>query len=156
MRNTRSVEKLGGVLIELIGFLNSPRRDYALLREAGIGLDRALFPLLVALGARGALSVAELAHLVGRDYTTISRQLAKLERSRLVERGDDEADRRRRRIVLTSKGRKIVKAITLARQRLLSAVLAGWSESDRAALADMNRRFADALMAYARQREERE
>ena len=156
MRNTRSVEKLGGVLVELIGFLNSPRRDHALLREAGIGLDRALFPLLVALGAQGAQSVAELAHRVGRDYTTISRQLAKLERSRLVERGDDEADRRRCRIVLTSHGRKTVKAITLARQRLLSAVLAGWSESDRRALADMNRRLADALMAYARQREERE
>ena len=73
-------------MLDLLGFLNSPQRDDALLREAGVDLDRALFPLLVILGVRGALGVAELADQVGRDHTTVSRQLAKLESLDLVAR----------------------------------------------------------------------
>ena len=149
MHNTRNLERLGGALIDLIGFLNSPQRDDVLLREAGVSLDRALFPLLVALGARGALGVAQLADLVGRDHTTVSRQLAKLESLGLIVRPDSETDRRRRAAQLTEEGGKIVRAITLARRRLLSRALADWTEADRTALADLNRRFADALNGAA-------
>lgn len=145
VQNTRNIAKLGGALVDLIGFLNSPQRDDALLREAGVSLDRALFPLLVALGARGALGVAELGDAVGRDHTTISRQLAKLESLTLILRCDSAADRRKRAAQLTEGGRKIVRAITHARHRLLSRALAEWSEADKTALADLNRRFADAL-----------
>ena len=124
-----------------------------MLREAGVSLDRALFPLLVALGARGTLVIMQLADLVGRDHTTVSRQVAKLESLRLVARCEDEDDRRRRAAQLTNDGRKIVRAITLARRRLLSQVLADWTTSDRGALAELNRRFADALIAFAKERE---
>lgn len=149
MRNTRNVDMLASAIIDLLGFLNSPRRDDALLREAGVDLDRALFPLLVILGARGALGVAELADQVGRDHTTVSRQLAKLESLALIARREGD-DRRRRAAALTPAGKRIVKAITQARQRLLSKALARWSEADRTALAALNRRFADALIAMAR------
>lgn len=149
MRNTRNLDMLASAVIDLLGFLNSPRRDDALLREAGVDLDRALFPLLVILGARGALGVAELADQVGRDHTTVSRQLAKLESLALIARREGD-DRRRRAAALTPAGKRIVKAITQARQRLLSKALARWSEADRTALAALNRRFADALIAMAR------
>jgi DNA-binding MarR family transcriptional regulator len=150
VHNTRNMDDLGASLVDLLSFLSSPRRDDALLREAGVSLDRALFPLLVRLGARGPLGVAQLADQVGRDHTTVSRQLAKLESLDLVERCETGADRRRRAARLTPGGVKIVQAITLARRRLLSAALAEWSEADRAALAGLNRRFADALIGFAR------
>lgn len=152
MHNTRSLDRLGASLIDLIGFLNSPRRDDALLREAGISLDRALLALLVALDARGALSVVELADLVGRDHTTISRQLAKLESIGLIERHANHADGRSRTAQVTNKGRQAAQAITAARRRLLSKALASWSEADRKTLADMTRRFADTLNDFARER----
>jgi len=136
-------------MLDLLSFLNSPQRDDALLKEAGVSLDRALFPLLVILGIRGALGVAELADQVGRDHTTVSRQLAKLESLDLVARESGD-DRRRRAAALTPAGKKIVRAITQARRRLLSKALGHWSEADRAALASLNRRFADALMEMAR------
>src|SRR5580698_3836270 len=139
-------------MLDLLGFLNSPQRDDALLREAGVSLDRALFPLLVRLGMRGRLGVAELADQVGRDHTTVSRQLAKLESLDLIERCESDADRRRRAAQLTDEGRKIVRAVTLARRRLLSAALAHWSVADRTALADLSRRFADTLIDFARAR----
>ena len=149
MQNTRDLDLLGAALVELIGFLNSPQRDDALLREAGVSLDRALFPLLVNLDIAGPLGVAALADRVGRDHTTVSRQLAKLESLALIKRCDTEADRRRRAAQLTVSGEAIVEAIRKARRRLLSQALADWSKPDQAALATMSRRFANALTAFA-------
>ena len=134
-------------MIELMGFLNSPQRDDVLLREAGVALDRALFPLLVRLGMSGPLSVAGLADQVGRDHTTLSRQLAKLESLGLIVREGGDNDRRVRTARLAPSGDQIVQAITAARRRLLSRVLADWSEADLASLANLNRRFVDALGA---------
>jgi DNA-binding MarR family transcriptional regulator len=152
VQNTRNLDTLSAALIDLLGFLNSPQRDGALLREAGVKLDRALFPLLVRLGMRGPLGVAELADQAGRDHTTVSRQLAKLESLDLIEINDSDRDRRKRAVGLTREGKKIVQAITLARRRVLSEVLAGWGDKDRTALAELNRRFADTLIAFARER----
>ena len=51
VQNTRNMDRLASAFIDLVGFLSSPRRDGALLREARVSLDRALFPLLVRLDA---------------------------------------------------------------------------------------------------------
>jgi len=147
VHHTRDIDELAKAVIDLMGFLNSPQRDDVLLKEAGVSLDRALFPLLVRLGTRGPLSVAGLADQVGRDHTTISRQLSKLERLGLISRLESEADRRVRTASLTPAGAEIVQAITAARRRLLSGVLTDWSEADLANLASLNRRFVDALAA---------
>jgi len=147
VQNTHNIDKLGSSLIDLLSVLNSPQRDDALLREAGVRLDRALFPLLVALGARGSLAVAPLAALVGRDHTTVSRQLAKLASMKLIRRRAGAPDRRMTAAELTASGHQVARKIALARRRLLAGALAGWSEADRRALADLNRRFADTLLA---------
>ena len=152
MHHTRDVAGLAAALVELISFLNSPRRDDLLLDEAGVELDRALFPLLVRLGMAGPLSVAGLADQVGRDHTTISRQLAKLEGLGLILRQDGADDRRVRSARLTPAGEAVVQAISGARRRLLSRALAEWSETDLADLARLNRRFVDALAEAGRDR----
>ena len=149
MQDTRNLDALAMSLLDLVSFLNSPRRDDALLREARVRLDRALFPLLMRLGMQGPLGVADLADQVGRDHTTVSRQLAKLESLSLVERPESPGDRRRRAARLTPEGREIVEAITQARRRAFTAVLADWTEADRASLARLNRRFTDGLVRFA-------
>jgi DNA-binding MarR family transcriptional regulator len=143
--HTRDIDELGAALVDLMSLFSSPQRDDALLREASVDLDRALFPILVRLGMRGPLSVAGLAAQVGRDHTTVSRQLSKLESTGLVSREGVSADRRVRTAGLTAAGETIVQAITAARRRLLSKVLADWNEADLAKLAVLNRRFVDAL-----------
>jgi DNA-binding MarR family transcriptional regulator len=150
VQNTRDIDELAAALIDLMGFFASPQRDDVLLAEAGVSLDRALFPLLVRLGRHGALSVAGLAAQVGRDHTTISRQLAKLERLGLIARQGAGADRRVRPAALTGSGEAIVQAITAARRRLLSKVLADWNDADLARLASLNQRFAGALSGVRR------
>jgi len=146
VQNTPNLEKLGSALIDILSVLNSPQRDSVLLREADVDIDRALFPLLVAIGVRGPLTVGVLADLVGRDHTTVSRQLAKLKQLKLIA-PLDAPDRRQNAAKLTSEGEKVVAKIARARRRLLSRVLSEWSEPDRASLAELMRRFADALLA---------
>jgi len=152
MHDTRDLDRLASAFLDIVSFLNSPQRDDALLREAGVSLDRALFPLLVRLGMQGPLGVAELGEQVGRDHSTVSRQLAKLEALALVDRFERDPDRRRRAAQLTDGGKSIVQAITRARRRLLSRALAHWGAADLTALADLNRGFADALIGFARGR----
>jgi DNA-binding MarR family transcriptional regulator len=144
---------LAGALLDLLGLLNSPQQDDILLREAGVSIDRALFPLLVRIGAVEAISVVELADQVGRDHSTISRQTAKLETLGLVSRRRGVRDQRIREAAITHAGKRAVRAITAARKRLLSKLLADWSPGERESLARLNQKLADA-MKVARQHEE--
>ncbi len=67
---------LRGAVLDIMNFMNRPHNDEALIAEAAIPLDRALFPLLVGIERFGPIGVVDLADRVGRDYTTVSRQLA--------------------------------------------------------------------------------
>ena len=78
------LRRLHGALLDIVSIMNRPQRDEVLIKEAGIPLDRALFPLLVLIERFGPIGVVDLAGRVGRDYTTVSRQVAKLEDLDLV------------------------------------------------------------------------
>src|SRR5580692_10938468 len=114
--------------------LNSPRQDDILLREAGVSMDRALFPLLVRIGKAGSVSVVELADQVGRDHSTISRQTARLESLGLISRRQGVRDLRMREAAITAAGQRAVRAIATARRRLLGKLLADWSPEEREAV----------------------
>ena len=146
MHSTYNTDGLARALLDLAGMLNSPRQDDILLQEAGVSIDRALFPLLVRIGAAGSLSVVELAEQAGRDHSTVSRQTAKLANLGLVSRRQAVRDQRVREAVITADGRRAVKAITMARRRLFGKLLADWSDEDRETLARLNRRLAGAMM----------
>ena len=149
MQNTHirsGLQPLHEALIDLVGFFNRPQNDAILLREAGVSLDRALFPLLVLIQRRGPLGVGELADRVGRDYTTVSRQVAKLESLSLVARGPGKADRRVTEAVVTEKGQAMSEVLDAARERLATIALADWSARDLKDLTRLLRRFADNLM----------
>ncbi|HEY0274556.1 MAG TPA: MarR family winged helix-turn-helix transcriptional regulator, partial [Paenirhodobacter sp.] len=108
-------------------------------------LDRALFPLLVMIERLGPIGVVELADRVGRDYTTVSRQVAKLESLGLVDRQENAADRRVRAAVITATGKAMTDKVDAARERMARAVFASWEEKDLADLVRLMRRFADAV-----------
>ena len=141
------LRRLHEALIDVVGFFNRPQNDAILLREAGVSLDRALFPLLVLIQRRGPLGVGELADRVGRDYTTVSRQVAKLEGLGLVIRRAGKTDRRVTEAVVTDRGQAMSDTLDAARERLAGAALVGWSNHDLKELARLLRRFADNLTA---------
>jgi DNA-binding MarR family transcriptional regulator len=134
-------------LIDVVDEMNRPRRDDRLLQEAAIPLDRALFPLLVRIDRFGPIGVVDLADRVGRDHTTVSRQIAKLEALNLVERSASATDRRVRMSVITADGGAMIAALNAARERIANRVLSGWTDAELDTLRQLLRRFADDIMA---------
>ncbi|WP_256575385.1 MarR family winged helix-turn-helix transcriptional regulator [Pseudomonas sp. NFPP28] len=134
---------LHGSLVEIVGVMNRPQRDEAMVREAGIALDRALFPLLVLVERLGPIGVVELADRVGRDYTTVSRQVAKLESQGLVTRQASALDRRVRESVITEKGKAMTDRVDDARERIGMSIFSTWEEGDFDNLVRLMRKFAE-------------
>lgn len=141
------LRELHGALIDIVSVMNRPQRDEAMVRAAGISLDRALFPLLVMVERLGPIGVVELADRVGRDYTTVSRQVAKLESLGLVDRQGSVADRRIREATITPKGKAMTDLVDAAREKMGRAIFAGWEPGDVRDLVRLMRRFADDINA---------
>ncbi|SMG19697.1 DNA-binding transcriptional regulator, MarR family [Paracoccus sp. J56] len=148
MQNTHiksQIRNLHEALVDIATLMNQPQRDEALTRQAGISLDRALFPLLVGIERRGPIGVVELADGVGRDYTTVSRQVSKLESLGLVERRQSPTDRRVNKAVVTAKGKEMTDKIDAARERIAMAAFANWEPGEVDELVRLMRKFADAM-----------
>ncbi|KAA1184385.1 winged helix-turn-helix transcriptional regulator [Rhizobium tropici] len=143
------LRELHGALVEIVGVMNRPQRDEAMVREAGISLDRALFPLLVLVERLGPIGVVELADRVGRDYTTVSRQVAKLESLGLVDRQESAQDRRIREAVITGQGKAMTDRVDAARERIGRSIFANWDERDIEDLVRLMRKFADDIKGDA-------
>ena len=143
----KEIRRLHHTLVDLVGLINRPQRDSALLQEAGVSLDRALFPLLIVIERKGPLGVVELAELVGRDYTTVSRQITKLGGLGLISRHPSKTDHRVREAVITAKGKQMTRAIDAARERMAAVLFAKWSKRDLQNLARLMRRFVDDLQS---------
>ena len=142
-----NLRELHNVLVDLYIMMNQPKRDTALLEEAGVTLDRALFPLLVGIEKKGPVGVVELADMIGRDHTTVSRQVSKLEELGLVKRQISKNDSRVKETSITSKGRELTDKISVAREARAKRALAGWSKKDLAELTQLMRRFANDLQS---------
>ena len=142
---SKKLRELHGAVLDIVSAMNRPQRDETLIKAAGIPLDRALFPLLVAIERFGPIGVVELADRVGRDYTTVSRQVAKLESLGLVGRRANPSDRRLREAVVSPKGKAMTDRVDAARDRIYRAVFEAWDGRDIDNLARLMRKFADAL-----------
>ena len=139
---SQQIRALHGSLLSIASAMNRPQRDEAMVREAGISLDRALFPLLVGIERSGPIGVVDLADRVGRDYTTVSRQVAKLESLGLVSRQAGDHDRRVRHAVITPKGKVMTDAVDAARERMGREIFANWEKQDVADLVRLMQKFA--------------
>lgn len=138
-------DRLHRATLDVVGIMNGPRRDLAILSEAGVALEQALFPLLVLIDRLGPIGTVTLADRVGRDYTTVSRQLDRLVRLGFVERRSAASDRRVREAILTPAGKTVNEAIDAARERLMDVAFASWSKADIDTLTELMRRLADTL-----------
>lgn len=132
-------------LIDIASLMNRPERDAQLLEMAGLTLERALFPLLVTIERRGPIGVVELADGVGRDYTTVSRQVARLEALELVERRSGSADKRVREAVITPRGKEATDAVDGAREKMALTLFRDWPREDFDELIRLMRMLADGM-----------
>ncbi|MFJ2829732.1 MarR family winged helix-turn-helix transcriptional regulator [Streptomyces sp. NPDC087263] len=99
------------------------------------------YTLLGHLEERGGCSATDLAAHYALDKSTVSRQVAALERSGLIGRRLDPADHRVQVLHLTDRGTDILAQVTASRRVAFRERLAGWPEEDLA-------RFASYLLRY--------
>jgi DNA-binding MarR family transcriptional regulator len=135
-------DEIHAVLLELHGYMNRPDLDQAFLARAGVKLDRALFPLLSRIGRSHPIGVVELASLVGRGHSTVSRQVAKLELLGLVERQVAKGDQRVRLLAPSTVGWKMLDQLAVARRKFLSERLSSWTDEERSKLLDLLTRLS--------------
>ncbi|WP_229257412.1 MarR family winged helix-turn-helix transcriptional regulator [Duganella callida] len=138
----KDIRDMHDALLDIIGFMSRPEPDVALMSDMSMPLERALLPLLVRIDRRGPIGVVELAEVVGRDYTTVSRQVARLDELGLVVRRAGTRDKRVREAEVTELGREMADAIDRMREELVSELMAGWTNAERRDLARLLKRMA--------------
>ncbi|MFG2373043.1 MarR family winged helix-turn-helix transcriptional regulator [Streptomyces sp. NPDC048504] len=99
------------------------------------------YTLLSHLEVRDGCRATDLAAHYALDKSTVSRQVAALERADLIERRLDPEDHRVQVLHLTAAGRRILAQVTENRQAAFRERLAGWPEEDLT-------RFANYLERY--------
>ena len=92
------------------------------------------FWTLVAIARHEGASLRDLAELQRMDQPTACRVVAALARRRLVHSGADPSDRRRSRLVLTPSGRSLAERLAPIAAAVRSAVEAGLTPAERAAV----------------------
>jgi len=99
------------------------------------------YTLLGHLEESGGCRATDLASHYALDKSTVSRQVAALERAGLIERRLDPEDHRVQVLHLTEAGTEILAQVTRSRRVAFRERLMGWSEEDLA-------RFASYLLRY--------
>ncbi|MDF7650846.1 MarR family winged helix-turn-helix transcriptional regulator [Candidatus Pantoea formicae] len=148
--NSAEFDDLHNALLMIVGTFNRPQRDELLIKESNIQLDRALFPLLIQIGRFGPIGVVELAERAGRDYTTVSRQVAKLEELGLAQRQKNAKDKRINEAVITAAGKAMTDKIDAARAQIYQHLFENWQDSERTELARLLQKFVGDFMAIDR------
>ena len=143
------LKTLHEALLQIVSVLNRPQGDNVILTRAGVSLDTALFPLLVRVSMQPGLTIGALADQVARDYSTVSRQITRLQDLGLVHSEPSETDRRQRALSVTATGKNALKKIDRARNSVMSEALDGWSAAEIAELARMTTRLAAAMQPRA-------
>jgi len=99
------------------------------------------YTLLGHLEESGGCRATDLAGHYALDKSTVSRQVAALERARLIERRTDPEDHRVQVLHLTATGRRILARVTDSRRAAFRERLADWPKEDL-------ERFAAYLVRY--------
>ena len=118
---TRSVESVMHALMS-VGRL--------MRRSPGETLDAGTFWMLKTIATHGSMRVTDLAQCANLDTSTVSRHVAQLNRTGLIERTPDPDDRRAQRVELSQAGQTQLDAAVRSRIVLLERGLGGWEPEE--------------------------
>jgi DNA-binding MarR family transcriptional regulator len=106
-------------------------------------LDPTAYPLIAVLGRCEAMRPSELMRALHLDASTVSRQIAAVERLGLVTRVPDPSDARARLVALTPEAQERVTDVRREQLARRKASLADWPPDDIAQLTHLLRRLRD-------------
>ncbi|MEU6394065.1 MarR family transcriptional regulator [Streptomyces sp. NPDC046939] len=126
---------------ELTSFARRARATAARMHPE---LSLVSFTLLSHLDERGGCRATDLAAHYALDKSTVSRQVAALERAGLVMRRVDPDDHRVQVLLPTPAGAEILEQVTVSRRKMFGERLADWSEEDLTRFAAYLTRYNEA------------
>jgi Transcriptional regulators len=118
-------------LVSIVSFFNRTDRDRAFVKAAGINLEATSFQLFVTIGRMQPTNVSDLANMLGKSHSSVSRQIDKLEQKKLVETRGSEKDARIRTVELSKQGQEITEVINQTRLKEVDAVLSKWTDDEK-------------------------
>lgn len=110
-------------LFTIINFFNNPKHDTNILRKAGIKEDKNLLPVVVRVGKNSSISVGDLAEQLGKDHSSVSRQVDKFVEKGILSSYPSDEDRRVRKVTLTKIGKKLYDQIAETREEMMEELL---------------------------------
>ncbi|MFH8349261.1 MarR family winged helix-turn-helix transcriptional regulator [Streptomyces sp. NPDC018045] len=119
-------------------------------RLGGVGqarnsMDRAAYLLLNRLDKEGPMGVKALAAGMGIDSSTVTRQVAPLVDSGLVNRASHPEDGRAVVLQLSERGRSRLEEVRASRRALMALVTEEWTEEERNSFCSLLTRFNASL-----------
>ncbi len=141
-------DKIFKALIDLTSIINRPDRDKKMIANAGVNLEAAAFRVFVGIGHLRSTSVGDLAAMMGKNYSSVSRQIDKLETAGLVHTYPSSEDSRVRVSELTDYGKEINSLINSTRQRIMREALADWTSEEKTRLLTHLMRLSDSLNKF--------
>ena len=112
---------------------------------AGTNLSPSAVHTIIELGYGTVANASALGDLLHLEKSSVSRLLKKLEEAQLILVGDDEEDKRSRRLSLTTGGQTLLKTIEEFARGQLQTALADLSPEDMRSIENGLDRFANAL-----------
>ncbi|WP_019639230.1 MarR family winged helix-turn-helix transcriptional regulator [Paenibacillus fonticola] len=141
-------DKIFKAVIDLVSIINRPDRDKKMIANAGVNLEAAAFRVFVGIGHLESTSVGDLAAMLGKNYSSVSRQIDKLETAGLVRTYPSNEDSRIRVSELTNYGKEVNSVINLTRQRIMREALADWTPEEKTHLLNNLKRLFDSLSKF--------
>ncbi|WP_342436092.1 MarR family winged helix-turn-helix transcriptional regulator [Paenibacillus sp. FSL L8-0436] len=141
-------DKLFSTLIELTTMLNQSDRHKKMIAHAGVNMEAAAFRVFIGIGRLQSTSVGDLAAMMGKNYSSVSRQIDKLEIAGLVHTYPARNDSRIRVSELTNHGKEIYSQINSTRNGILQEALTDWTVDEKQRLLDDLRRLIDSLNKF--------
>ncbi|MFC6261409.1 MarR family winged helix-turn-helix transcriptional regulator [Levilactobacillus fujinensis] len=131
-------------LFEIVTFFNQTEEDRKLLERAHVKLDAPTLPIIMRVDHQPGISIGELADQIGRNHSSISRQVDKLIAAGWLEE-TERRDKRVRQVILSPNGKQTVHQIKIAREAAIRQRLAKYSDADRGELLRVLQRLSAVL-----------
>jgi len=116
--------------------------------DHGYQLSAQDFGILYRLSEQGAMTQVEIAVIMMRDKTTITRRIDGLVKKQLVERNPDPDDRRYYRISLTEAGERALSTLQPLVSDFQQELLSNISDADKSITIKTLQHISDQLISY--------
>ena len=144
-------EALVASLTRIIREWTAPDFLSAVVAREGVDLDPAAITMITVLSAAGPMRPSALAGKMVTGASNVSKVVARLTASGMVNRMPDPADARAGLVGLTAAGQRVAQSFVRAGDGLVEELLRGWAPDERTELVRLLTKFEQSTLSFSTQ-----